>query len=425
MQNNENNTKWFSLAGIWFGGIVSVPALLIGSTLIASLSFYTSLLAGLVGFSFVVFFMALLSIASVEKRKSTVSLASSSFGKTGANIIVGLIIGMSTLAWFGIQSNIAGASFSKIILESTDVDIPSWISSVFWGIIMVLTAVFGFKYLKWLNYIAVPAIVLLLIYGLVITFQNHSFLEISNYKPKESISLLKAIGLTIGFISVGGVISPDYNRFAASKKDAILGSIFGIIPSATLLLAIGAILAITQNTYDIVEIFSSLGFPFFALTILILATWTSNVMNIYSSGLAFTNLLNLNESYRSKVTLVAGMAGITLAALGIINHFIDFISLITITITPIAGVIISDYFISKTYSETEKKFNFKGVISWGFGVAVMLIMSSEIKYILGILGAAAVYYLLQKLFISKILEQDRPNLTNRPSEYELENTSKN
>lgn len=398
MNDNQYNTKWYSLAGIWFGGIVSVPALLVGSTLIASLSFNVSIIAGIIGFCFVVFFMSLLSIASVEKRKATVSLASSSFGKTGANIIVGLTIGLSTLAWFGIQSNIAGASFSKIIFESTGFDIPYWISSVFWGIIMVITAVFGFKYLKWLNYIAVPAIVLLLIYGLVITFQTHSFLEISNYKPVESMSLWRAIGFTIGFISVGAVISPDYNRFAATKKDAILGSILGIIPSALLLLAIGAILAITQGTYDIVEIFSSLGFPFFAMTILILATWTSNVMNIYSSGLAFTNLFNLNESYRSKTTLIAGVAGVLLAALGIINHFMDFISILTITITPIAGVIISDYFISKTYSESNRQFNFKGIISWGFGVAIMLIMTSEIKFILGIMGAALAYYFLQKLF---------------------------
>lgn len=397
MNDNQQNTKWYSLAGIWFGGIVSVPALLVGSTLIASLSFSVSIVAGLIGFSFVVLFMSLLSVAAVEKRKATVSLASSSFGKTGANIIVGLIIGLSTLAWFGIQSNIAGASFSKIIFEMAGVNIPSWVSSVFWGVIMVLTAVFGFKYLKWLNYVAVPAIVLLLIYGLVITFQTHSFLEVVDYKPIERMSLWRAVGFTIGFISVGGVISPDYNRFAASKKDAVLGSLFGIIPSAITLLAIGAILAITQGTYDIVEIFASLGFPFFAMTILILATWTSNVMNIYSSGLAFTNLFNLSESKRSKVTLIAGIAGIVVAALGIINHFLDFISILTITITPIAGVIISDYFISKTYSENEKKFNFYGIASWGFGVTIVLLMTSEIKFILGIVGAALAYYILQKL----------------------------
>ena len=396
MKENQNNTKWFSLAGIWFGGIVSVPALLVGSTLIASLSFNYSIWAGLIGFSFVVFFMSLLSIAAVEKRKATVSLAASSFGVKGAKLIVGLVIGLSTLGWFGIQSNIAGASFSKILVEMNGPEIPVWISSVFWGIIMVLTAVFGFKYLKWLNYVAVPAIVLLLAYGLFIVFQEHSFQEVLNFKPSEPMPLLQAIGFTIGFISVGGVISPDYNRFAATKKDAILGSIFGIIPSALCLLAIGAILAITQGTYDIVEIFSSLGFPFFAMSILILATWTSNVMNVYSSGLAFNDLFNLSTAARSKTTLFVGLVGILLAAIGILSHFMSFISLLTITITPIAGVMISDYFISKTYQETPENINWKGVFSWISGVVVMLVMTSQIKNILGIIVAAFVYFILKK-----------------------------
>jgi cytosine permease len=397
MENNRNTTKWYSLAGIWFGGIVSVPALLVGSTLIASLSFNYSIWAGLIGFSFVVLFMSLLSIAAVEKRKATVSLAASSFGVKGAKLIVGLVIGLSTLGWFGIQSNIAGASFSKILVEMNGPEIPVWISSVFWGIIMVLTAVFGFKYLKWLNYVAVPAIVLLLAYGLFIVFQEHSFQEILNFKPSEPMPLLQAIGFTIGFISVGGVISPDYNRFAATKKDAILGSIFGIIPSALCLLAIGAILAITQGTYDIVEIFSSLGFPFFAMSILILATWTSNVMNVYSSGLAFNDLFNLSTAARSKSTLFVGLVGILLAAIGILSHFMSFISLLTITITPIAGVMISDYFISKTYQETPENINWKGVFSWISGVVVMLVMTSQIKNILGIIVAAFVYFVLKKI----------------------------
>ncbi|MGW9684919.1 cytosine permease [Flagellimonas sp. 2504JD1-5] len=397
MENNQANTKWYSLAGIWFGGIVSVPALLIGSSLISALSFSTSIWAGLIGFGFVVLFMSLLSMAAVDRRKATVALASSSFGENGAKIIVALVIGLSTLGWFGIQSNIAGASFSKILLEMGGPDIPIWITSVFWGIIMVLTAVFGFKYLKWLNYIAVPAIVLLLIYGLVITFNTHSFQDVLDFKPENKMPFLQAIGLTIGFISVGGVISPDYNRFAATKKDAVLGSIFGIIPSALCLLAIGAILAITQGTYDIVEIFSSLGFPFFAMSILILATWTSNVMNIYSSGLAFNDLFKLSDASRSKTTLLVGIVGIVLAAIGILSHFMSFITLLTITITPIAGVMISDYYIAKTYQQEAAKINWKGICSWGAGVTIMLIMDSSIKNILGIVIAALGYYILKKM----------------------------
>ncbi|MFD2588720.1 cytosine permease [Croceitalea marina] len=397
MSDSNENVKWFSLASIWFGGMVSVPSLLIGSTLIAALSFQFTLLAGLIGFGFVVLFMSFLSIASVEKRKNTVSLASSSFGTLGANIIVGLVIGISTLGWFGIQSNIAGASFSKIILEMSGTDIPVWLSSAFWGLVMIVTAVFGFKYLKWLNYIAVPALTVLLIYGLMVTFQAHSFDEVLNFRPTQPMPLFQAIGFTIGFVAVGGVISPDYNRFAATKKDAVLGSIIGIIPSAICLLAVGAIFAITQNTYDIVEIFSSLGYPFFAMSTLILATWTTNVVNIYSSGLAFTNLIGFKESSRSKVTLVVGLVGIGLAIIGILTYFMGFITILTIAITPIAGVMIADYFLSKTYSDNPQKLNWKGIVSWLSGVVLMLVMTSDIKNILGIVVAAICYVLLQKI----------------------------
>lgn len=397
MENNKNNVKWYSLASIWFGGIVSVPALLIGSTLIASLSFQISLLVGFLGFCFVVLYMSLISVAAVEYRQNTVILASSSFGEKGANIIVGLVIGLSTLGWFGIQSNIAGASFSNIITEMNGPEIPMWISSVFWGSIMVLTAVFGFKYLKWLNYIAVPAMITLLAYAMVITFKEHSIYEILEFEPLTTMPILQGVGFTIGFIAVGGVISADYNRFAATKKDAILGSVVGIIPSSMCLLAIGAILAVTQGTYDIVEIFSSLGYPFLAMTILILATWTTNVVNIYSSGLAFTNLFKFKESYRSKITLCAGLVGIALGAIGILNYFLSFITVLTIAITPIAGVLISDYFIAKSYNENPIAFNWIGIISWLSGSALMIIMSSPIKNILGIVMSAFVYYLLKKV----------------------------
>jgi iron complex outermembrane receptor protein len=138
------------------------------------------------------------------------------------------------------------------------------------------------------------------------------------------------------------------------------------------------------------------GFPFFAMSILILATWTSNVMNIYSSGLAFNDLFKLNNAQRSKTTLVVGGVGILLAAFGILTHFMSFITLLTITITPIAGVMISDYYISKTCQETPQKVNWKGVISWGSGVPLMLVMTSQIKNILGIIVAALAYYLLKK-----------------------------
>ncbi|MFV0248565.1 MAG: cytosine permease [Tenacibaculum sp.] len=397
MIKKQEKTKWFSLASIWFGGIVSVPALLIGSMLISSLQFSSSVIAGFLGFTVVVVLMSIISISAVEKQQNAVSLAASSFGNKGAAIIVGLVLGLSTLGWFAIQSNIAGASFSKILSNTFQLNIPAWLSSAFWGLVMIFTAVFGFKILKLLNYIAVPAIVLLIAYALYTVFQTHNFEEILNYRPKTEMPLLQAVGLAIGFISVGVVISPDYNRFAATKKDAILGSFFGILPASLFLLITGALLAITQGTYDIVEIFAKLGFAFFAMTILILATWTSNVMNIYSSGLAFNTMFNFSENFRPKITLIVGLAGIALACMGLINYFTNFIKLLTLTVSPIAGILVADYFCKKqNFTETAIHYNWKGITAWCIGVITMLLIKSSIKYILGILIALLAHYLLSK-----------------------------
>lgn len=397
--SSQKNLNWLGLLTIWFGGVVSVPALLIGSSLVAGLSFFDALLAGVIGFSVVCIFMCLESVAAVDTRLSTVQLASSSFGKTGANILIGLVVGISCMGWFGVQVGIAGSSFSKILDIYFASKISPVICSIIFGILMMLTAVLGIKYLKYLNYIGVPAKILLLIFGVVISFQGKSFSTITNYHPPTSMAFLTAIGLSIGFIAVGGVISPDYARFAKTKKDVILGSIFGLLPAALTLFAVGGILAILQNTYDIVEIFSKFGYPAMALAILIIATWTTNVMNAYSSGLAMNQLLHFSVEKRYLSTIISGLIGTALAAFGILGNFMSFLGFLTTTVPPIAGVLISDYWLAKTYNaRSSKAFNWKGLLSWLFGVVVMLVMENAIKNILGIAVSLVVYWLLQKIF---------------------------
>ena len=48
--DEQAQVGWLGLATIWFGGMISVPSLLIGSTLIAGLPFWDVLIAGAIGF---------------------------------------------------------------------------------------------------------------------------------------------------------------------------------------------------------------------------------------------------------------------------------------------------------------------------------------------------------------------------------------
>lgn len=392
---NPPRLSWIGLATIWFGGMISVPSLLIGSTLIAGLTFYDTLLAGLIGFSVVCAFMSLESVAAVDRRRDTVALATSSFGRSGAKVVVGLALGVSLLGWFGVQSGIAGGSFAKIANLSFGWQVSASMASFVLGLFMMLTAVFGFKYLRLLNFVAVPCKLLLVGYAVVVVFQSKSFDLVTQYQPAPAarLDMLTAIGLSIGFFSVGGVISPDYARHAESRRAAVLGSVLGLLPAALGLAAVGAMLAIVQQTYDIVEIYASLGMPMLALSVLIIATWTTNVMNAYSSGLALNQLLHWPEARRQWATLIAGVLGSALAAAGILNNFMGFLMLLTVTIPPIAGVLVSDYWLARSYREnTVQTVQWSGVLAWGAGVAVMLGMSHPLRNVLGIVVSALVYW---------------------------------
>jgi cytosine permease len=163
--------------------------------------------------------------------------------------------------------------------------------------------------------------------------------------------------------------------------------------------ACGATLAIFQHTHDIVEIYSRLGMPVLALSALVMATWMTNLMNAYSSGLAINQLLHWPRRRLGLATLIAGVSGSILAAAGIQNHFVSFLQLLTITIPPIAGVLVSDYWIARTYRQTgHPAVNYRGIASWGCGVVAMMMVTHPLRNVLGIVVAAIVYWAATRVY---------------------------
>ena len=246
------------------------------------------------------------------------------------------------------------------------------ISSIVWGVIMLVTACGGFKGLKWLNYIAVPLLVIVCLYGLIAGIvSNDGGSAIANYAPEVSSGMVFGISMVVASFALGGVISADYCRFAKSRGDVVKSSIVGVIPAGLFMLLTGALMSIVTGQYDISAILASLGVPFVGLVALVLATWTTNVTNAYSGGLALSNLLGFDESKFKITTGVAGGIGTLLAAFGLLNAFQGFLSLMSALIPPLAGVLIAAYWIvgkgKKENFEVHPGFSAVGVISFAVG----------------------------------------------------------
>ena len=347
----EQRQSWLSIAAVWAGGMICVPCLMIGGVLSqGGLSLWEIVISILIGYGLICLYMIFVGMQACDTGLPVAVMAEGALGKQGARYIISVLLTIACVGWFGIQSATCGQAFASMAATMLGLGTPSTamvaVCSIVWGIIMLVTACAGFKGLKWLNYVAVPLLVIVCLYGLVAGIVAHDGgAAIAAYAPAQSAGLVYGISMVVASFALGGVISADYCRFAKSRADVVKSSIVGVIPAGLFMLLTGALMSIVTGQYDISAILVSLGVPFLGLIALVLATWTTNVTNAYSGGLALSNLLGFDESKFKITTGVSGAIGTLLAAFGLLNAFQGFLSLMSALIPPLAGVIIAAYWI--------------------------------------------------------------------------------
>ena len=347
----EQRQSWLSIAMVWAGGMICVPCLMVGGVLSGGgLSIAQIVAAILIGYGLICAYMIFIGMAACDTGLPVSVLAEGALGRKGARYIISTLLAIACVGWFGIQSATCGQAFASMVADMMGLEAASdtmiVVSSIVWGVIMLVTACAGFKGLKWLNYLAVPLLVVVCLYGLIAGIvRNDGGAAIAAYAPETSSGMVFGISMVVASFALGGVISADYCRFAKSRGDVVKSSIVGVIPAGLFMLLTGALMSIVTGQYDISAILASLGVPLFGLIALVLATWTTNVTNAYSGGLALSNLLGFDESRFTITTGIAGGIGTLLAAFGLLNAFQGFLSLMSALIPPLAGVIIAGYWV--------------------------------------------------------------------------------
>src|SRR5699024_4086494 len=93
------------------------------------------------------------------------------------------------------------------------------------GILMVSVAAFGFNMMAKFNYIALPPLIILIVWALIKSLdQNSGMSVVLDYVPSNPMTPIQGIDIVVGLVIVGAVISPDYLRYTRGIKDvAIVG----------------------------------------------------------------------------------------------------------------------------------------------------------------------------------------------------------
>ena len=162
---------------------------------------------------------------------------------------------------------------------------------------------------------------------------------------------------------------------------------------------------------DIVNVMMNLGFPAVGFLILWLATWTSQLVNNYSMGLALANVLNINSNKgRAILTLIGTIIAIIIALAGILSHFEDFLYLTALLYPAIGGVMMADFFfIRRQQWEDIPGWNWMATIGVIAGVIVgyitQYVSPMGLPAVQSLFVSIAVYYIAMK--VKKRIAPDR------------------
>lgn len=398
----EARKSWVNIAFITAGGMICVPSLVIGGTLVSEMSLGAAIVAGVIGYFLTILMSYAMGIMGSDLGVPTCVIALPAFGRMGGQYIVSTVFTIALLGWYGLQTNICGAAFSQMMTQIFGISVPIWISSLIWGVIMLLTAMYGINALEILNKISVPALILVTLYGTYLSAKTYGVEGIFKIGQNSNMSILSAALMTFSFLTVVSILTPDCSRYQKTRGDVFKASFVGILPAGVGLLVLGCVLTGLAGNPDITVVLSNLGIPVLGMIVLILSTWTTNTLNAYSAGLDIVQMFKLKEASRGRVTLISGLVGTLLAVVGILDHLTLFIDFLGATLTPLAGVILSDYFVlrkGKTANWFYRDgFNWLGILSWIAGILVSKLIPGDYALVAGMVGAGVLYIVLTKAF---------------------------
>lgn len=396
----EERKSWISVAFMQAGIMICVPSLLLGGILAECMSLSTAIISGVVGYIIIIVLFSLMGIMGSDLGVPTCVTTLGGFGKKGSRFIISTLIFISMIGWFAVQTDVCGNAFSNLMAQFFKIDIPVQVSSVIWGIVMLVTAVYGINALDKLNKIAVPALFVITVVGTILALNKYGTAQL-NVDPVEiTMSFVDGVVLTVSFMAAGCLAASDITRYQATRKDTILSSSIGVAPAGILMIILGAIMTKVAQQYDITIVFCEIGIPVLGMLVLIAATWTTNTTNAYSGGINAVMMFNLSDEKRGMATMVSGIIGTICALLGLGGYFEEFLYILGDLMLPTMGVILADYWIiNKAKPENFKVtdgFNWLGIVSWLVGYAVIKFIPYGVPFAQGIIASGLLYVILAK-----------------------------
>ncbi|HLU93722.1 MAG TPA: cytosine permease [Membranihabitans sp.] len=394
---------WSNTFILW-GLVLVVSSLLVGGVVGTQLSFKDAIIVILMAGAFNSIVSILIGLIGTRTGYTSAMIFRFSYGNLGV-LLPNFIMSIITVVWFSVILNLTRDAFIEIANISNQ-------SLLYWGVTLLMAIIFvipAYKTIKWIayvDYIAAPAIVFILIatvWGALDV--GGGIRAIIEKAPVASGSIFIVFTSAAGGWLHSNTMMSDFTRFYKTERQAIVGIFltFGVMMVFQYIGAtIGALATGEWNIFLIMDQFGLLEITFIAI---FLGSWSTSMAAIYFAA----NLMaappipeyKSEENTRKLVLIIAWVLALFFSWYGpdqLFNFFLQFLAWL---VGPIAMTVITDYWFfpenRKNYAAENgfptMKVNPAAFLAWIVGFIVgFYTQNFFISLINGMVVTAIIYY---------------------------------
>ena len=367
----DQRKGWLSIAAVWIAIGIDLSGAFLGIELASGMAFWDAIWATMLGSLLLGLLAMACTYVGASTGLSTAMISRAVFGRIGGSVLA-IAITISLVGWFAVQTGFFGQNAQIAFHEFTGIDVPVQIFNAVGGVLMAITAFWGYRSINRLSSLAVPLLLLLLVVGVVVAFVQHGTAGLD--APVDvTFTFGGAVSLVMGIFILGVVLSPDMARWARTPKQAMAAGFVGFFFGNSIILVVAILLARVLNQTELMTMYFTLGMGGIAVVVLILAQWTTNTTNLYSAGLAFSSISS--RLGRRTVTAVLAVVGIVIGIVGAADVFVSFILVIGTLIAPYGGVYLASFLTGRrtarwAHGAAVPHVDAWSIIAWAAGVLV-------------------------------------------------------
>jgi cytosine permease len=286
--------------------------------------------------------VAALAVLGPRLGVPSVIAARAALGVRGAGLVAGLLF-VTNFAWIAVNNVIAASVAARVL--GGPASMPIWVIGL--GLVSTAVVALGPRAVGLADRVAVP---LLLIVGGVITWavvQAPPPLTALASHAAPTNPWFRGFDIVVGYQVSWILMFADFSRYTKSERAGAMAVFLGLALTSLWMMPLGLSAARIAASADPGAMMAAVGLGWAGAALMVLATITTNFVNIYMSGLAWKSLFpKVGEQWSIwSIGSVGTMMGLFYGAW--LDRYAEFMIVLGGVLVPVGGVLIAHYRLSR------------------------------------------------------------------------------